>query len=163
MKGGLKGKPLPKGIERFVLRMPIYLYRIGLGFLLGDRFLMLTHTGRKSGLSRRVVLEVAQHDFVNDRYYIASGWGEKSNWYQNILNNPNVKFQVKNHKYDGYATKVDKDGAANVLFDYATRYPSAFSILSHRILGQRLEPSKVNCILMADYVPVVVLNKMSYG
>ena len=161
MKGGLKDQSLPKGFERFVVRMPIFLYRIGLGFLLGDRFLMLTHIGRKSGLSRRVVLEVVQHDIVNDRYYIASGWGEKSNWFQNILNNPNVKFQVKNSKYDGYATRVDKEQTANVLFDYATRNPNAFSMLSNRILGQRLEPTKVDCMLMADHVPVVVLNKMS--
>ena len=161
MKQALKGKPLPSGFEHFIVRMPIILYRIGLGFLLGDRFLMLTHVGRKSGLSRKAVLEVVHHDVINDRYYIASGWGEKSNWYQNILNNPNVKFQVKNRKYDAYATRVDKEEAADVLFDYAKRYPKVFSILSQRIVGQSLEPTKVDCMLMADHVPVVMLNKIS--
>ena len=162
MKEGFKDKPLPKGFERFVLRIPIFFYRIGLGFLFGDRFLMLTHTGRKSGVKHRVILEVVQHDLVNDRYYIASGWGEKSNWYQNILNNPNVQFQVKNSKYDAYATKADNEKAADVLFDYATRNPNAFLILSDRIIGERLEPSKVNCMLMADHIPLVMLNKMSF-
>jgi len=161
MEHGLKDKPLPRGFERLVVRMPIILYRTGLGFLLGDRFLMLIHKGRKSGRSHRVVLEVVQHDLINDRYYIASGWGEKSNWYQNIINNPNVKFQVKNRKYDAYATRVDKEETTDVLFDYATRNPGVFSMLSRRIIGQRLEPTKVDCMLMADYVPVVVLNKMS--
>ena len=162
MAQGLKDKPLPKGIERFIVRMPILLYRIGLGFLLGERFLMLTHIGRESGLVHRVVLEVVQHDIVNDRYYVASGWGEKSNWYQNVLNNPNVKFQVKNRKYDGYATRLDKEQTADVLFDYATRNPQAFSLLSARIVGQKLEPTKVDCMLMADHVPIIVINKMSF-
>ena len=162
MKGGLKDKPLPKGLERLLLRLPIYLYLSGLGFLLGDRFLMLTHTGRKSGKKRRVVLEVVQHDIVNNRYFIASGWGKKSNWYQNILNIPDVRFQIRNQKFNGYATTTDSEKAADVIYDYATRNPDAFSMLSKRIIGQRLEPTKVDCMLMAEHVPVVMLNKMQY-
>lgn len=163
MKEGLKEKPLPTGFERFVVRMPIFLYRIGLGFVFGKRFLILTHTGRNSGLKRFVVLEVVHHDLVNDRYFIASGWGEKSNWYQNVANNPNVEFQIKNQKFNAYATKLENEKAADVLFLYASKHPNASPILSKRIIGQRLEPSKVNCILMADYVPVVMLNKLPHS
>jgi hypothetical protein len=52
----------PRGLLRLALRLPIWLYRWRLGWLLGDRFLLLTHTGRKSGLPRQVVLEVVHHD-----------------------------------------------------------------------------------------------------
>ncbi|MFL7870015.1 MAG: nitroreductase family deazaflavin-dependent oxidoreductase, partial [Anaerolineales bacterium] len=71
----------PSKALRFGLRLPIWLYRLRLGWLLGDRFLMLTHTGRKSGLPRHVVIEVVQHDKETDTYYVVSGWGEKSDWY----------------------------------------------------------------------------------
>jgi hypothetical protein len=34
---------------RLLFRTPTMLYRIRMGWLLGDRFLLLTHTGRKTG------------------------------------------------------------------------------------------------------------------
>ncbi len=55
-------KEPPKGIKRLFFRFPIVLYKIGLGPLLGERFLKLTHTGRKSGLERETVLEVVKHN-----------------------------------------------------------------------------------------------------
>jgi hypothetical protein len=50
----------PTGWVRALLRLPILLYRLHLGWLLGHRFLLLTHVGRKSGLQRRTVLEVVR-------------------------------------------------------------------------------------------------------
>ncbi len=47
----LENKPLPKGIFRLLNRLPIFLYKCGLGFILGRRFLMLTHCGRKNNRS----------------------------------------------------------------------------------------------------------------
>ena len=57
----LASKP-PRGLLRFLLRLPIWLYQLHLGFLLGHRFLLLTHTGRRSGLLRRTVVEVVSYD-----------------------------------------------------------------------------------------------------
>ena len=51
-------KSKPSGTLRLVFRLPIYLYRLNLGWLLGHRGLLLTHQGRKSGLLRETVLEV---------------------------------------------------------------------------------------------------------
>ncbi|GGT16702.1 hypothetical protein GCM10010271_19490 [Streptomyces kurssanovii] len=54
--------PLPAGLRRFVARLPVHLYRIGLGPLFGRRLLLLIHTGRTSGLTRRTVIEVVESD-----------------------------------------------------------------------------------------------------
>jgi hypothetical protein len=43
---------------RLAFRLPIYLYRLDLGRLLGHRFLLLVHQGRRSGLLRETALEV---------------------------------------------------------------------------------------------------------
>jgi len=43
---------LPRGLVRLAFRAPIWLYRAHLGWLLGYRFVLLTHTGRKSVLPR---------------------------------------------------------------------------------------------------------------
>ena len=71
-------KQQPGGLLRFVLRVPIWLYRLRLGWLLGQRFLLLTHTGRQSGWPRYTVVEVVDRDTVTGSYFIASGWGEQS-------------------------------------------------------------------------------------
>lgn len=70
----------PTGLLRLLLRLPNCLYRLHLGWLLGSRFLLLAHRGRRSGRWRQTVVEVVQHNPGSDTYFIASGWGEKSNW-----------------------------------------------------------------------------------
>lgn len=55
MPGFVDARP-PRGLLRLAARLPLWLYRAGLGWLLSNRFLMLTHIGRKSGLPRQVVV-----------------------------------------------------------------------------------------------------------
>jgi hypothetical protein len=43
---------MPHGLTRLAFRLPIWLYRLRLGWLLGDRLLLLTHIGRTSGQRR---------------------------------------------------------------------------------------------------------------
>lgn len=43
---------------RWLVRLPLWLYRARLGLLVGHRMLMMEHIGRRSGLRRQVVLEV---------------------------------------------------------------------------------------------------------
>jgi hypothetical protein len=57
--------------------LPIYLYRLDLGRLLGHRFLLLVHRGRESGLLRETVLEVLLHDPATREGVMLSAWGRK--------------------------------------------------------------------------------------
>ena len=57
----------PSRISRALLRLPIWLCRIGLGWMLANRMLYLTHTGRKSGLTRKVVEEESQRAVLEDQ------------------------------------------------------------------------------------------------
>jgi hypothetical protein len=52
----------PNRVLGFVLRLPSYLYHLRLGGLIGHRFLLLTDRGRRSGLTRRIPLEVLHYD-----------------------------------------------------------------------------------------------------
>ena len=45
----------PSGVSRALFRAPIYLYRLGLGWLFGKRILLLNHIGRVSGTQRQVI------------------------------------------------------------------------------------------------------------
>ena len=69
---------IPTGASRLAFRLPIYLYRLDLGRLLGHRFLLLVHRGRKSGLLRETVLEVLLHDPATNESVVLSAWGEKA-------------------------------------------------------------------------------------
>ena len=84
----------PSGWLRFALRLPLVLYRLRLGWVLGGRFLRLYHVGRKSGQVRQTVVEVVHHERTGDTYYIVSGWGYKAQWYQNLMAMPDVVIQV---------------------------------------------------------------------
>jgi deazaflavin-dependent oxidoreductase (nitroreductase family) len=92
--GPLVKRRSPTGFLRMLLRSPLWLYRLHLGWLLGPRFLLLTHWGRRSGLPRQTVVEVIQHDTATGTYFIASGWGEKSDWLRNLQKTPEVTVQV---------------------------------------------------------------------
>lgn len=79
-----------KGLMKWFFKMPMYVWRMGYGFLLGRWFLILTTTGRKSGLPRHTPL---QYFGGCERKYVVSGWGEKAQWYKNMMTYPNVTIQ----------------------------------------------------------------------
>jgi deazaflavin-dependent oxidoreductase (nitroreductase family) len=125
----------PKGFSRFMYRMPISIYRLGLGFLLGKRFLLLEHIGRKSGLSRKAVLEVIRHDPAEQAYYVVSGFGRQSDWFLNIKKNPEVRIQVGRKWMRARAIILPSDQAVKEILSYAERYPRTFRVLAEKLLG----------------------------
>ena len=80
-------------------RLPIWVFHIHQGWIVGEHFLLLTHTGRKSGLPRQTVLEVLQHDKASDTYYVLAGFGEKSDWLQNVEKTPEVVIAVGRRQF----------------------------------------------------------------
>ncbi len=66
---------------RFLYRLPLLLWRMGLGWLLPRSMLVLTTRGRKSGLPRHTMLEHFVHD---GRIVIGSAWGARSQWARNL-------------------------------------------------------------------------------
>jgi len=83
-----------RGLLRVGLHLPIVFYRLHMGRLLGNRFLMLTHIGRITGTPHKTVLEVVDYDNQTGVYIIASGWREKSDWYRNLQKTPQVTVYV---------------------------------------------------------------------
>jgi deazaflavin-dependent oxidoreductase (nitroreductase family) len=127
----------PRGLARLAFRLPIWLYRLRLGWILGTRFVLLTHTGRKSGLPRRTVLEVVRYNKATGACIIASGWGTRSDWFQNITENPKITFQVRNKPTAGIAERLSSEAGGKELLDYALSHPMAFRELA-KFMGFRL-------------------------
>jgi deazaflavin-dependent oxidoreductase (nitroreductase family) len=104
-------------------RLPISLYRLHLGWLLGHRFLLLTHRGRKSGRIRKTVLEVVSYDPETHESVVVSGWGERADWYRNIQANPALEVQTGRDRYVPTQRILSADEAYAVMVDYERRLP----------------------------------------
>ena len=105
MAQGMTKSAAPRGLARLAFRLPIWLYRLHLGWLLGGRLLLLTHIGRKSGLPRQAVIEVVRHDRATDTYIIASGFGAQVDWLRNIQKHPNVVVQTGRQRLEVVAKR----------------------------------------------------------
>jgi deazaflavin-dependent oxidoreductase (nitroreductase family) len=154
MTNSIVDRPPSKAL-RFGLRLPILLYRLKLGWMLGDRFLMLTHTGRKSGLPREVVIEVVKHDKENNIYYVVSGWGEKADWYRNIRKTPQVTVQSGRRKFQTEAEFIPVEKAIEIVNTYAREHPIAFNELSGLFLGERMKSGSDAPERIARKMPMV--------
>ncbi len=151
-----QGKVLkpPRGLSRLAYRLPVWLYRLGLGGLLGTRFLLLVHTGRKSGKKHRTVLEVIRHDKVTHTFVVAAGFGPKSDWYRNLRVNTQVTICSGRHCWDVVATFLSPEQAGDEMLDYARRHPLALRLL-FRFMGLRYDGSQASVRALGDMLPMV--------
>ena len=147
----------PRGWKASFWRFPILFYRLGLGGLLGKRFLLLNHIGRKSGQPRQAVVEVVDYDPKNNIYFVASGFGEKAQWFQNIMHTPQVKIQVGSRKMSARAERLSIEDGERMLLEYAQQHPIALRELSH-LLNIPYDGSRESINEMAKVLPVVAFH-----
>lgn len=148
-------KPMT-GLKRFFFRAPIYFYRLGLGGLLGKRFLLLNHIGRKSGKARQTVLEVVNYDQDTNTFYIASGFGKKSDWYRNILEHPEVSIQVGWRKMVVTAVPLTPEESGQAMVDYARQYPTAAKNLG-KLIGYDVSTEEEYRTVGREHIPFIAL------
>lgn len=145
----------PTGFSRFLFRIPIFLYKIGMGWMLGNRFLLLNHIGRKTGLPRQAVLEVVAHDKDPNRYVVAVGFGPKSQWYQNVMANPEVSIQAGGKKMKVTAEKLPPKEAGEIMVEFARRYP--FEARFASVLGYEVDGSEEDYRKMGEMMTLIAL------
>jgi deazaflavin-dependent oxidoreductase (nitroreductase family) len=145
----------PRGCARLLLRAPVWLYRLRLGWVLGRRFLLIEHTGRRSGKPRFAVVEVVRYDRQADAYVVASGWGRGADWYRNVCATPEVRLTVGARRFDARAVPLPAAEAAREVCGYARAHPAAFAALARLLFGT----SKIPCERVAERTPLVVFVK----
>jgi deazaflavin-dependent oxidoreductase (nitroreductase family) len=112
--------------SRPLMRAPIWIYKARAGSVLGSRLLMLEHIGRKSGERRYVVLEVLDHP-TPDTYLIASGFGEKAQWFRNVRANPRVRLFTGSRAPAPATARILTQAEADRALDaYISRRPGAW-------------------------------------
>lgn len=144
----------PRGLLRLAFRLPIWLYRLRLGRLLGNRFLLLHHTGRKTGLPRQTVLEVVRYDRVRGSYVVAVGFGTRSDWYLNVMAAPYVTVESGGRKTKARAARLSPDDAETELVEYSRRYPGLMVKLA-RVMGYRLDGTEADVRALGRILPMI--------
>jgi deazaflavin-dependent oxidoreductase (nitroreductase family) len=145
----------PSGLSRILFRLPIYIYRAGLGWMFGDRIMLLHHVGRVSGKQRHAVLEVTEHDLADDSFVVASGWGPTAAWYQNVIHTPNVTIQVGRRTIPVTAVTLNADEGADIFARYAARHRIAAKFLLPRLMGFSVDGSEADFREAGRHMPFV--------
>lgn len=159
----IKDASPPTGFSRLLFRAPIWMYKLHVGGLLGGRFMLLNHIGRKSGQPRQVVIEVVDHDEKTNTYYAASGYGKQSQWYKNILHTPDVTIQVGRKKMAVTAVPLTPEQSGQKMVDYAHEHPKAAKDLM-RFCGYKVDGSDEDYFILAkEHIPFIAFEPRKKG
>jgi deazaflavin-dependent oxidoreductase (nitroreductase family) len=118
--------PYPKGLIKWLFKAPILFYRLGLGFIVGRMFMVMTTVGRRSRLPRRTAIEF--HEFKG-RKYVLSGWGTKTDWYRNIQANPHITIQTWRGAESVLARRITSEIELGEAFKFAMSNPTMRAVL----------------------------------
>jgi deazaflavin-dependent oxidoreductase (nitroreductase family) len=126
------------------LRAPAVLYDCNLGWLLGRRFLRLTHRGRRSGRCYQTMLEVIGNDRARHEVFVMVGLGRRAQWYRNVLAGGAVELAIAGEHFRPDYRELAPVEAAAVLGGYERRnrlLASIVRVVLSRLVGWRYDGS----------------------
>ena len=91
-------------ILKSLYRLPITLYRLGLGPIIGKYILVVSTYGRKTGKIRWTPVEYHQHQ---GQIFVMSGFADRPDWYQNLRENPPAGLNIANRQLCAKARKPE--------------------------------------------------------
>ena len=116
-----------------IFKLPVFLYQLHLGWLLGKRFMQITHIGRRSGKERRTILAVLRFDDKTKEIYAISAW-KGSDWFYNIQAKPALKVETGFVRYVPVQRTLTPEEITTTFMEYRQEHP-IFSRMICRIPG----------------------------
>ncbi len=118
--------------------------------------LLLTTTGRKSGLPRVTPL---QFEEVDGEYYVASARGQDADWLKNLVVDPNVHVQIRNREFDAMAEPItDPQRIADFIELRLRRHPVMIRFIMTLFDGLPLRFTRADLEVMALQKALVILH-----
>ncbi|MDX1437444.1 MAG: nitroreductase family deazaflavin-dependent oxidoreductase [Anaerolineales bacterium] len=146
----------PSKLLELAFKAPRWLFRMRLGGLLGNRFLLLRHTGRVSGQPRETVLEVAGYNPESDVYFVVSAYGANADWYLNLLKTPQAQISVGRRTIEVRAEKLAPAESGELIVSYAREHPTAIKQLS-RFMGYKVDGTEEDYYALGEMLHAVAL------
>ncbi|WP_149361091.1 nitroreductase family deazaflavin-dependent oxidoreductase [Lolliginicoccus suaedae] len=149
----------PTGLRRLAFRLPILLYKLRLGFILGERFMLLRHMGRKSGQLHETVVEVVARDPAEGSWTVAAAFGPKTDWYRNLRKHPATTVQVGGREFRVMAAFPDAEIGGEIMVRYAHAHPAAAKRIA-AFLGHAVDGGPDDYRNLGQAIPFAVLTAM---
>lgn len=146
----------PSALAIRLLALPSALYRAHLGRLLGTRFLLLTHRGRKSGRLFQTPLEVVNYDKTTREASVISAWGESADWYRNLNAGGAVRVAIGGRQYQPSVRFLDQTEREALLREFRRRHPLEARMAPY-ILGWKLMGTDSDLAELAARLRAVVI------
>jgi deazaflavin-dependent oxidoreductase (nitroreductase family) len=133
-----------------------FLYAMGLGPVIGRFILLLTTTGRKSGLQRVTPL---QYEKIGADYHVGAARGLKADWVRNLQLNPHVEVRVGTRHLQATAEVVtDPARFADFLETRLQRHPLMIGLIMQKAHGLPRRPSRAQLQELAKSEVFVILH-----
>jgi deazaflavin-dependent oxidoreductase (nitroreductase family) len=137
------------------------LYAIGLGPIIGRIILLLTTTGRRSGLKRVTPL---QYEMIGADYYLGAARGVKADWVRNIQFNPQVEVRVGAKYIQGTAEIVtDPSRFAELMEVRLERHPRMIGLIMEKAHGLPRRPSREQLEELAKDEAFVIVHPKTFS
>jgi deazaflavin-dependent oxidoreductase (nitroreductase family) len=147
-----------------MFRAPAYLYRWRCGWLLGRRFLLLIHAGRRSGRRHRTVLEIVEYRREGPEAIVISAFGRNADWLRNIEATPDPEVVIGSQHFTAAHRTLGETEAVRVLGGYQRRNrfmaPIIRLVLS-RLLGWRYDGGEAHRRRLNAQLPFVAFRPRS--
>ena len=143
---------------RRALAAPRLLYHVGAGPLLGHRFLLLVHRGRRSGRRYETLLEVMHWDSAAREACVLSAFGERAQWLQNARAAQAVEVRIGRRRYAPSMRVLTVAEAERVLAAYERRNRMLAPIVRRvlaRLAGVRYDGSPASRRAVVERLPIV--------
>ena len=137
------------------------LYAIGLGPLIGRIILLLTTTGRRSGMKRVTPL---QYELIGSDYYVGAARGLKADWVRNIQTDPHVEVRVGSRHFSANAEVVhDASRFADFLEVRLERHPRMIGLIMEKAHGLSRHPTREQLEELAKTEAFVILHPSKFS
>ena len=150
------------GTLRWLFRAPVFVYRWRCGWLLGHRFLLLIHVGRRTGRRRDTVLEVVEYRKDGPEAVVVSAFGREADWLRNIEATPNPEVIIGSLHFTAEYRVLGEDEAVRVLAGYQHRNRLIAPIVRlgfSRILGWKFDGSEEHRRRLAAQLPFIAFRR----
>jgi deazaflavin-dependent oxidoreductase (nitroreductase family) len=142
----------PTGWLRWMLKAPTYLYRARIGIVFGYRFVMIEHSGRKSGVRHFTVVEVARH--LPREWVCTSGTGAGADWYRNLRAGGLEALWVGSRRHRASVRFLEEIEAADVMGAYERAHPRTAGKL-YSMMGVSYDGTEEGRVEMMAKIPMV--------
>ncbi len=117
-----RGKKKVPGWARWLGKWMTIVYRLRLGWLLGHRFMLITHRGRRTGKARQTGVMVLRYDRQSREAFVVAG-SANADWYRNIQASPAIEVALGRQRYRPEQRFLEVEEIAELLAWSRQRHP----------------------------------------